>query len=155
MVLTILPSLPVPNPSISYWHTTHPNKLVHHRTTARLPERASVVIIGSGITGAFAAKQLVEDGVDDVLVLEAREICSGATGRNGGHCNPHLYGNQTESADFEMQNLDAISKFVTESQIPCEFFRFVHGACHACYTQESFDKARKAVAQTTEECPRL
>jgi hypothetical protein len=78
---TDLPTLPVLNPTRSFWHTTHPNPLVHHRTTTNLPTRASVVIIGSGITGAFAARELIVGGVTDVAVLEARDICSGATGR--------------------------------------------------------------------------
>jgi hypothetical protein len=78
---TDLPTLPVPNPTRSFWHATHPNPLVHHRTTADLPTRASVVIIGSGITGVFAARELIASGVTEVVVLEARDICSGATGR--------------------------------------------------------------------------
>jgi hypothetical protein len=78
---TDLPTLPVPNPTRSFWHTTHPNPLVHHRTTTDLPTRASVVIIGSGITGVFAARELIASGVTEVVVLEARDICSGATGR--------------------------------------------------------------------------
>jgi hypothetical protein len=93
-----LPTLPVQNPTRSFWHTTHPNALVHHRTTPDLPGRARVVVIGSGITGAFAARELVaaaaaaaangngdRDGIAEeaVVVLEAREICSGATGRVG------------------------------------------------------------------------
>jgi hypothetical protein len=76
-----LPTLPVPHPTRSFWHTTHPNPLVRHRTTPDLPDHASVVVIGSGITGAFAARELVANGITDVVVLEAREICSGATGR--------------------------------------------------------------------------
>ena len=77
-----LPSLPVPNPTISFWHMSHPNDLVKHRTTPDLPKSASIVVIGSGISGAFAARELVvNERFKDVVVLEARDICSGATGR--------------------------------------------------------------------------
>ena len=77
-----LPSLPVPNPTRSFWHISHPNDLVKHRTTPTLPKHASVVIIGSGISGAFAARELILNAsMKDVVVLEARDICSGATGR--------------------------------------------------------------------------
>ena len=77
----LVPTLPVPNPTRSYWHTTHPNPLVSHRTTPTLPSTAPVIVIGSGISGAFCARELAAQGIKDILVLEARDICSGATGR--------------------------------------------------------------------------
>ena len=52
-------------------------------------ERASVVIIGGGITGLSAALHLAERGVD-CLLLEAHQPGWGASGRNGGHVNPGL-----------------------------------------------------------------
>lgn len=45
-------------------------------------------IIGSGVTGCSVAKTLLEDprsSSDRVTILEARALCSSATGRNGGH----------------------------------------------------------------------
>lgn len=42
-----------------------------------------VVVIGAGITGCSAAWHLARAGVSSV-VLEAREVASGASGRNGG-----------------------------------------------------------------------
>lgn len=61
--------------------------------SATLPTEADVVIIGSGITGASIARTLLQDRVRQnatlehpaVVMLEARDVCSGATGRNGGH----------------------------------------------------------------------
>jgi glycine/D-amino acid oxidase-like deaminating enzyme len=58
-----------------------------------LASSADVVIIGSGITGASIARTLLQNRVRSasstshpaVVILEARDICSGATGRNGGH----------------------------------------------------------------------
>lgn len=59
-----------------------------------LAQHADVVIIGSGITGASIARTLLQNRAKTpspdpsfpaVVVLEARDICSGATGRNGGH----------------------------------------------------------------------
>lgn len=45
-----------------------------------------MVIIGSGITGFSVARTLLASDPNlRVTVLEARTICSGATGRNGGH----------------------------------------------------------------------
>jgi hypothetical protein len=72
--------LPTPESTHSYWHRDPSPALLGHRTTDKLPEQADVVVVGSGITGAFAARELV-DGGRDVLMLEAREACWGATGR--------------------------------------------------------------------------
>lgn len=47
-------------------------------------DRADVVIIGAGVTGAALAYTLAKRGIRDVLVLERRFPCAGATGRCGG-----------------------------------------------------------------------
>lgn len=75
--------LPSTNPTASYWLRDPSPALLGHRSTADLPETADVVIVGSGITGAFAARFLKEgEGRDKrVVMLEAREACWGATGR--------------------------------------------------------------------------
>lgn len=84
-------SLPRENPTVSYWQDP-PSYLADARTTADLPEKADIVIIGSGITGAAIAWNLLgsdaeaKDGDSippSVVMLEARTACSGATGRNG------------------------------------------------------------------------
>ncbi len=41
-------------------------------------------VIGAGLTGCSAALHFAKLGAS-CLVIEAREICGGATGRNGGH----------------------------------------------------------------------
>ena len=45
--------------------------------------RADVIVIGGGVTGCSCALTLAEAGVR-VRLLEAREVASGASGRNGG-----------------------------------------------------------------------
>jgi len=83
------PGLPVPNPTLSFW-TVPKSKISSEGKT--VPPHADVVVIGSGITGtSFAYNALKLDGKLDVVMLEARDVCSGATGRNGGHVNPPLY----------------------------------------------------------------
>ena len=49
-----------------------------------MSRRASVVIIGGGVTGASIAAHLVAAGVRDVLLLERRTLASGGTGRSVG-----------------------------------------------------------------------
>lgn len=75
--------LPRAHPTISYWQEP-PASIADHRTTSGLPASADYVIIGSGISGASIARNLLAGAPDaSVLMLEARQTCSGATGRNG------------------------------------------------------------------------
>ena len=84
-------SLPVSRPTLSYWHQT--TRAFPHLNANRkndVPSSAKYLIIGSGLSGALTAWQLIDSGVpgEDVLILEAREAVSGATGRNAGHVRP-------------------------------------------------------------------
>ncbi|KAK5209527.1 hypothetical protein LTR41_005063 [Exophiala xenobiotica] len=68
-----------------------------------------------------------------VLILEAREACSGATGRNGGHVKPDLYFNAAlyskhygprmaaELTEFETRQVFDIKKLVEQERIECDF----------------------------------
>ena len=51
------------------------------------PCQAEVCIVGGGLAGLVLAQELVNHGVD-VVLIEAREIGAGASGRNGGFCSP-------------------------------------------------------------------
>ena len=86
--------LPSRQSTDSFWHSEPSPLLTAHRSTRNLPEKADVVIIGSGMTGASVAHYLLNNespsaGVDSngqkknlrVVMLEAREACWGATGR--------------------------------------------------------------------------
>ena len=76
-------SLPHSHPTASYWHIP-PASIADHKTTPDLPATADYVIIGSGISGACIAFNLLEKRPDaKVTMLEARTACGGATGRNG------------------------------------------------------------------------
>jgi len=54
-------------------------------------EEVDLVIVGAGFTGLWAALQAKEaDPNRDVVVLEARSVAEGASGRNGGFADPSL-----------------------------------------------------------------
>lgn len=78
---------PVPNSTVPFWRTElHP--LDSHRSTPDLPQSCDIAVIGAGYTGAATVHHLLEgkeekDAGKGIVILEAREACSGATGRNG------------------------------------------------------------------------
>ncbi|KAI5892836.1 DAO-domain-containing protein [Schizophyllum commune H4-8] len=118
--LALSPGIPVSNPTLSFW-TVPPSRISKENSGAchsddlegtrllagfntsdegshdpdnapKLPSYADVVIIGSGITGTSVARALLMSGKPlRILMLDARDACDGATGRNGGHITPPTY----------------------------------------------------------------
>ncbi|PHH60171.1 hypothetical protein CDD81_2057 [Ophiocordyceps australis] len=85
--LSSAPGLPVEEPTAPYWMDEAPfGELADVQD--EIPPVADVVIIGSGMTGVAVAKHILEQSTLSVTVLEARQLCSGATARNGGHIKP-------------------------------------------------------------------
>ncbi|KAH7393790.1 FAD dependent oxidoreductase [Phaeosphaeria sp. MPI-PUGE-AT-0046c] len=126
---------PHPNGQKSFWRT-ETGHLDRHRTTPELPEVADVVVIGGGFSAAAFVEHLL-DGYDQdqssILILEARQLCSGATGRNGGHLKPDnyhatarlakKYGREAaeELALFEMDNIKAVEQYIARESVDCDF----------------------------------
>lgn len=89
---SLSPGLPNHEPTQPYWLNDPPfPKLVNVRSS-ELPRTADIAVIGSGIAGAAIARSLLHerrrrnvDTKERVIVFEARQLCSGATARNGGH----------------------------------------------------------------------
>lgn len=79
-------SIDMPENDVPSW-LDQPRPLDGFRSSERLPERADVVVIGAGLTGASAAYHLlphVRRGLR-VVVLESFGPASQASGRNGGN----------------------------------------------------------------------
>ena len=83
---------PPAKPTLSQWQDDPPYpELVDIQTPGGPPPTADIVIIGSGISGLAIARTALRElrrkgtTTSRVVVLEARQLCSGATGRNGGH----------------------------------------------------------------------
>ncbi|KIL88471.1 hypothetical protein FAVG1_08552 [Fusarium avenaceum] len=84
--LSLTAGLPSPHPTASYWQ--EPPALIATIQSDELPSVTDIAIIGSGVTGTSVAHSLLNDSrakAVRVTILEARNACSGATGRNGGH----------------------------------------------------------------------
>jgi glycine/D-amino acid oxidase-like deaminating enzyme len=103
-----------------------------------LVDTADIVIIGSGITGAAVARSILHESrrkatdqpkPTTVVVIEARQICSGATGRNGGHikASPHETfhlmrkhvspENAAALARFQLRHLPVLRQLCEEEEI--------------------------------------
>ena len=81
--------LPHTEPTPSYWNTP---SIPISNPRLNSSKDLSIVIIGSGLTAVSIAYTLLPLlPTTHILVLEARSVCDGATGRNGGHCKvvPH------------------------------------------------------------------
>ncbi|KAL1862271.1 hypothetical protein Plec18170_001096 [Paecilomyces lecythidis] len=117
-----------------------------HQSTPELPSKADIVIIGSGITGASIARFLDTDpraAGKSVVMLDAREVCWGATGRNGGHCQPLPFDRSPDVAAFEFKNVEAVRSYIEQNDIPCEW-RLVT-ACRLLFDNRAFTAARIAI----------
>ncbi|KAI1761353.1 FAD dependent oxidoreductase [Hypoxylon sp. FL1150] len=124
---------PVPNATIPYWRTEL-HELDSYRSTVELPKKQDIVIIGAGFAGAALAHYLLKDNPSkpSITILEAREACSGATGRNGGQLrashfanvarNMQVWGLDTANqvAQFEVANAEAIAALVASEHIACD-----------------------------------
>lgn len=144
--------LPVPDSTRSYWHKDPSPTLLGHRTTPDLPPTADIIVVGTGMTGSFAARFLKEQQPSSrLLVLEAREACWGATGRNGGHCQPFLYGASEDVARFELETYHFLRDLVAREDISCGW-RSLPGA-HAMLSDDVWRAAKEFVPRLREKVP--
>ena len=116
----------------SFWQATAP--VFSGAAASELPAKADVVVVGGGFTGLSAAYNLAKAGVN-VVVLEAGEVLSQASGRNGGHCNTGVaqnFASLVESVGLEQASIyyhayaDAVEyvhSVVKEETIDCDLIR--------------------------------
>lgn len=82
-----------------------------------LPKLAEIAVVGGGLSGCSVAYFLARRGLSCVL-LEARTLAGGATGRNGGvfaasHSDP-------ETWEFERENIEELRAMLAASGDDCE-----------------------------------
>lgn len=99
---------------------------------------------------------------NSTVMLEARNTCWGATGRNGGHCKPmlyqanefldmcHIFGSDEtiKRIRFEMLNFELIKNYVEGEKVDCEWVETP--SADVFYESTPFEVAKKSVEALTE-----
>ncbi|ORY65554.1 FAD dependent oxidoreductase [Pseudomassariella vexata] len=152
--------LPVLNSTTSFWRSSL-HEIDDHSSTPDLPSEVDIVIIGAGYAGASTVHHILEIckeqnlPIPSIAILEARQACSGATGRNGGHLKPDPYnrpvtiaGNHgieaaAECAEFEAQHIPAMKKLIEDEAIDCEFV--LTRCMDVLLTDDIYDKMKSGV----------
>lgn len=163
------PGIPPTSSTASFWLSEPSPFLYNHRTTPDVPGDADIVIIGSGISGAMTARYLYESRASPpprIVMLEARQACWGATGRNGGHCKPSVYGltnpNQlatylggleqvTKLMAFQQLCVSLVKEYVAAEKVDCDY-RAVP-SCDVYFNEDNFKLARESIAVLEKQLP--
>jgi len=118
-----------------FWHDTIEMPIAEN-LSALLP-RVDMVVVGAGIPGLAAARQLARRGMS-VAVLEAETIGWGASSRNGGMALTGLkldaevvearYGRDLTRQLFDdsLASLSTVEQIINREQIDCGFTRTGH-----------------------------
>lgn len=132
-----------------YWWDTAPGP---SPAAASLPERADVVILGSGYTGLAAARRLARSGAR-VVVLEKETIGWGASSRNGGQVLTgwklgarrllERFGRERAREMFQasLSAIGFVEALVAEEAIDCGFRRSGH--LDAAFKPSHFEAMRR------------
>lgn len=157
------PGLPVKNPITSFW-LTEPSKI--SKLQSPWAETADIVIIGSGITAASLVCSLYAKRPNlRIVLVEARDICSGATGRNGGHCkamSPGVWFDRKEQygieeairvMEFEHSHLDELAAVIKANKIACDL-NILEGL-DVYYDEKVFRNACRAIKDMEKHAPNL
>jgi glycine/D-amino acid oxidase-like deaminating enzyme len=155
---TIPVGQPVVNPLPSYWHD--PKSPLAKLIEPHSSEPFDYCIIGSGITGTMTAHFLLESYPSSrIIMLEARSVCSGATGRNGGHTKAASYRSYVANkadlgkeealkiARMEYANIDATHGLVKELNLGAQCESQMCDTIDVIYDRETFEAGKRAIAE--------
>ncbi|RCK53548.1 FAD-dependent oxidoreductase [Thalassospira profundimaris] len=148
---------------VSYWHDSSTPFALGQ--TGPVEGKVDVAVIGAGFTGLNAARKLAKEGVN-VAVLEAGQVGSGGSGRNGGHLNngiAHGYADAQKHLGADRaktlykaydSSIDMIEELIAEENIACDFRRsgklkLASKASHVAGLRANFELINKEVDPDT------
>jgi glycine/D-amino acid oxidase-like deaminating enzyme len=160
------PGVPVSNPTIPFWHSS-PHKFANHQSHWPT-DYADVVIIGSGVSGMTLVRTLLSlNPTIKIVLVEARSLCSGATGRNGGHIKTMTFAMWEERkrsfgieeaariSEFEHSHLQAMAEAIHEDGLASHCNLQLTEGVEAYYDAKSFDEAVQALGDMRVHVPHL
>ncbi|KAF1992675.1 FAD dependent oxidoreductase [Amniculicola lignicola CBS 123094] len=150
-------NLPVADPLHSYWHIPKsPLANLIEPEPDQEDQKYDYAIIGSGISGTVIAYNLLKSHPSArIVMLEAREACGGATGRNGGHTKAASYRSYLQHkadlgkeealkiARLEYNNIVETHQLAKDLGVDCENQKC--DTVDAIYDQETFENGKKAI----------
>ncbi|OAL54496.1 FAD dependent oxidoreductase-like protein [Pyrenochaeta sp. DS3sAY3a] len=148
---------PVANPLLSYWHNPKsPLANVVEPEGDKATQPYDYTIIGSGISGTMIAYNLlITHPQARIVMLEAREACSGATGRNGGHTKAATYRSHLHHvqelgveeamkiARLEYANIVETHRIAKDLDIACE--SQLCDTVDIIYDKDTFEQGKQAI----------
>ncbi len=157
------PGTPIQKPTQPFW-LSEPGK--NSKLRSPWAESADVVVIGSGMTAvSFCLTLFSRQPELNVVIVEARDLCSGATGRNGGHCKAMSPGVWFDRKDqygveeaikvmlFEHSHLEELVECVKRYDIDCDL-RVLEGL-DVYHDHVTFGRALRALKDMEVHSPEL
>jgi glycine/D-amino acid oxidase-like deaminating enzyme len=129
------------DPNTSYWSTEQPPPAPPLKENINV----DIAIVGGGYTGLSAALHLAQSDPDlEIVILEARQVGHGASGRNGGlvlsQTGPETmaiaYDNETHKWTYDLttRSMKKIKSLADKSGINCELK--LDGSCYTILNPE-------------------
>ncbi|KAF2994499.1 hypothetical protein E8E13_002349 [Curvularia kusanoi] len=151
--------LPATNPIPSYWHTPKSPLANINHSPDKSQDPYDFIIVGSGISGTMIAWNLLKRGSHNkkILMLEAREVCGGATGRNGGHTKAASYRSYLQHVQelgkeealrivrMEWANIVETHRVAGRLGVECE--NEVCATVDVVYDGETFELGKRAICE--------